>query len=255
MTEIQPTIDLEETPTRIGLKINDHLNGLDRYKNEHKQKILELCQVGKFIGTYFNDFQITQVTERPDFIISNGTEWIGLEHEVIVNNKSKAHEGFYGGICEKVEINLYKDDSIQNCLVNLYLKDGLSFKIKDKADIIKELTEIVRNYILTGQLQENDIIERVHIMPHTQKNVVANFGAYVQETITRELVLSHIKKKEMKLASYKENKNLHMWLILVIGGLGQSSYKLRGSIDLNIQSNFDRVFLYEDFANKLYELK
>lgn len=127
MKQLHSDITFNKTHERIGEKINSHLKGLDRYKKDDKQKILELCQIGKLLGTFFNEYEIINVTEKPDFIISNKKQNIGVEHELILDAKYKAEEGFYENICEKVETNLKNDSTLPNFLVNLYLKDNLSF--------------------------------------------------------------------------------------------------------------------------------
>lgn len=132
MRQLQHNLKFNEIHSRLGLKINSHLKGLDKSNNDNKQKILELCQIGKLLATYFNDFEITKIIEKPDFIISNGDIKFGLEHELILDTKAKSEEGFYKNICEKVEVNLENDSSIPDVLVNLFLKDNLSFKINKK---------------------------------------------------------------------------------------------------------------------------
>jgi hypothetical protein len=103
MRQLQQDIEFIEIDSRLGLKINSHLHGLDKRKKDDKQKILELCQIGKLLATYFNDFEITEVTEKPDFIISNGKTRLGIEHQLILDTKARRDEGFYENICEKVE--------------------------------------------------------------------------------------------------------------------------------------------------------
>jgi len=255
MRQLLHDIEFKETHSRLGLKINSHLNGLDKSKKDDKQKILELCQIGKLLATYFNDFEITQVIEKPDFIISNGQTQFGLEHELILDSKAKAQEGFYENICEKVEVNLENDPSVPNVLVNLHLKDNLSFKINDKTDLITRLTELDKHFILTGELYDNDIVNNAHRMKHTQKSVNANFGAYWQKAITKDLILEYVSKKESKISAYRQNTKLPLWLVLIIGGVGQSSFEVNELLNIELTTDFHKVFLYEDFDNKLYELK
>lgn len=45
------------------------------------------------------------------------------------------------------------------------------------------------------------------------------------------------------------------WLVLIIGSNGQSSFEVNTLFKVDIKTKFDKVFLYEDFDNKLYELK
>ncbi len=255
MKQLHSDITFSETHQRIGEKINSHLKKLDRYKKDDKQKILEICQIGKLLGTFFNEFEIVNVTEKPDFIISNGNKKIGVEHELILDPKYKAEEGFYENICEKVEMNLKNDSSLPNFLVNLYLKDNLTFKIKDKNNLIEKFTELVKEFVLTGKLIPNELVKNAYKMKHSQKNVNVNFGAYMQQHITKDLILEYIAKKEKKCSSYRQNTELPQWLVLVIGGTGQSSFEVNDLFSIEIISDFDKIFLYEDFDNNLYELK
>lgn len=201
MIQLKHDIKFNETYSRLGLKINSHLNCFDKSNKSDKQKILELCQIGKLLATYFNDFEIIKVTEKPDFIISNGHSKFGLEHELILDTKAKSLEGFYENICEKVSVNLENDSSIPNVLVNLFLKDNLSFKVNDKKHLIIQLTEIVKQFILTGEIIDNAIVRKAHKMKHTRKSVNPNFGAYIQKSITKDLILEHILKKKRKFQS------------------------------------------------------
>lgn len=255
MRKLYSTITLDNTHQRIGEKINNHLIGLDRYKKDDKQKILELCQIGKLLGTFFNDYKIIDVTEKPDFIISNGKQNVGLEHQLILDFKYKEEEGFYENICEKVEINLNNDPSFPNCLVNLYLKDNLSFKNKDKNELIKKFTNIVKEFVLNGKLIPNEHVKNAIKMNHTQKNINVNFGAYIQQHITKDVILSYVAKKEKKILSYRQNTGLPQWLILVIGGTGKSSLEVQDLFNIELISGFEKIYLYEDFDNNLYELK
>ena len=255
MKHVQTNIKSNDIRSLIGQKIGNHLNGLDRRKKDDNQKVLELCQIGKLLGTYFNEFNIINVTEKPDFIISNGKETIGLEHEHILDFKSKSEEGFYENICEKVELNLQQEASMPNFLFTLFLKRNLNFKINDKNKIISELTELIKTYIFTDKLRENDFVKRIYKQKHSQKAVIPNFGAYMQKEITDELIQEFITKKENKVNVYRKNSVQIQWLVLIIGNTGSSSYEVNNFTKVNIKSKFDKIFLYEDFDNKLYELK
>lgn len=245
-------VDLKD---KIGQKITQHLVGLDRTKKDDKQKILELCHIGKLLATYYSDFDIIAVREKPDFLISNGQTTIGLEHELILDSKSKEKEGFYENICEKVEARLKEDPDLPNFLVNLYLKENISLRLQDKNAIIEKFSELVKQIVLTGEMQENDFIERAIKMKHSDKSVNPNFGAYWQKSITENLILEFIEKKESKIDVYRQTSVPTQWLVLIIGSNGQSSFEVNTLFKVDIKTKFDKVFLYEDFGNKLYELK
>jgi hypothetical protein len=240
---------------KLSKKINHHLDGLDRSKKDDKQKILELCHIGKLLATYYNDFDIIEIREKPDFLISNGQTTIGLEHEVILDSKAKEKEGFYENICEKVEAKLKEESNLPNFLVNLYLKENISLKLKDKNFLIEKFSEIVRQFVLTGKLLENDFVERAIKMKHSGKSINPNFGAYWQKSITENQILEFIERKESKIDIYRRTSVPTQWLVLIIGSNGQSSLEVNTLFKVDIKSKFNKVFLYEDFDNKLYELK
>jgi hypothetical protein len=255
MRQLNHEINFKNLKEIIGQKITHHLVDLDRTKKDEKQKILELCQIGKLLATYYSDFNIITVSEKPDFLISNGQTTVGLEHELILDSKSKEKEGFYENICEKVEARLKGDSDLPNFLVNLYLKENISLKIQDKNSIIDKFSEIVKQIVLDGEMKENDFIQRATKMKHSGKSVNPNFGAYWQKSITEDLVLEFIEKKESKIDFYRQNSVPTQWLVLVIGSNGRSSFEVNALFIVDIKTKFDKVFLYEDFGNNLYELK
>ena len=103
MRQLHTAIRFEELREGIGQKINHHLTGLDENKKNDSKKRLELCQIGKLIFSYFKEFEITNVLERPDFLISNGRVTVGLEHQLVLDAEPKSKEGFYENIFDKVE--------------------------------------------------------------------------------------------------------------------------------------------------------
>ena len=255
MKQLYTNINFKNLSDGIGRKINNHLVGLNEYKKNDNQKILELCQIGKLICSYFDDFEIIKVSESPDFLISNGETITGLEHQLILDSESKSQEGFYENIFDKVESNLSQDKTLPNFLVNLMIKKNIDLTINNKNSIISQITDILKDFVITGQLKENAFILSAHKMRHSRKSISANFGAYMQKAIDRDLILEFLKKKENKINSYIKNSVSTQWLVLVIGGLGESSYEVANEFELSIETKFNKVFLYEDFQNRLFELK
>ncbi|HYG01806.1 MAG TPA: hypothetical protein VD927_05130 [Chryseosolibacter sp.] len=255
MRQLFTNNSFNDTWDGIGRKINNHLIGLDENKKDDKQKILELCQIGKLICSYFDDFEIAKVCERPDFLISNGVVTIGLEHQLILDSEAKSKEGFYENIFNKVERNLIQDDSLPNFLLNVLIKKDADLTVNNKDEIINQLTDILKGCILTGELRKNEYIISARSMRHSRKSISANYGAYLQRSIDNNLILEFLKKKEGKIDSYVRNSVPTQWLVLVIGGLGESSYEVDNQFEVNIKTRFEKVFLYEDFRNRLYELK
>ena len=59
MKKLEPDLKKAKLNDCLGSKINHHLTGLDKYNQSDSQKILELCQVGKFLCSYFPEYEIT----------------------------------------------------------------------------------------------------------------------------------------------------------------------------------------------------
>jgi len=239
----------------IGSKINKFLVDLDSSKKNDNQKILELCQIGKLIGFFFPDYNIIETRERPDFLISNEIETIGIEHTRILDKDIKAKEGFYENICLKIKEKLEKDLTIPNFLVNLLLKRDINFENRNKQNITEQLTRIILDYINNDEFKENPLVHSIMKMPHSRKSINANFGAYMVNPITEQLILNSIKNKESKIKDYKNFTNSKQWLVLVIGNITESSFELTKLYNLDLKTSFDKVYLFEDFSNNLYELK
>lgn len=255
MRVVEKSIDEINLQNILNEKITKHLSDINLSLNYNKQKILELCQIGKLVGTYFPNYDILELIEKPDVVISNGVSKVGIEHQLVVDFEEKEREGFYRNIFDKVEIILKKKNNLPNFLINVFLKNNLSYKIKDKNKIITEITKIIEHYIKTKELFENAYIYDVLSMKHNSISVCPNFGGYVQKWIDEDTLKQFIEKKEKKISLYRSNFSYPIWLVLVIGGLGKSSYELNNTFEIEVKSSFDKIFLFEDFNNTLYELK
>ena len=256
MKKVEPILTDENLSNLIGQKITHHLNGLDNYKKADKQKQLELCQIGKFLATFFPSYDIKQVREEPDFIITNGKTEFGLEHEVITNTAIRKQHGFYENIFHLAERDIQSNTELPNFLANCYLKSNLSFKTKDKSELIQLVKEVVSSSILKNEIPENPIIDRIVQMPHSKKNLTVNFGAHMVQNLSANIVCDFIKKKEDKIKKYSSNTGLDQWLILLAGGVSEYSYDVIEGLNFEkLDTQFQKVFLLADFDNKLYEIK
>lgn len=255
MKIIENNKSVSENKKTLGELIDSHLEPLLTDRRKNSQKILEICHVGKFLLFFENDFEISKVTEKPDFILTNETELVGLEHQILVDNKSKEREGFFKNIFDLAELELKKDKGLPNFLANCYIMPYVNFKISEKEELIATIVRVVKKYVLTDILDENPIIERIWKMPHSEVNISLNLGAWWQKDLTNEILTKAVKKKEKLISRYKENSSEKQWLLIVIGSNGESSYLIDRNIKYNVRSDFDKVFVLEDFNNNLYEIK
>jgi len=240
----------------LGDLINSHVEPLllDRKKNQ--QKISELCHVGKFLMFFENEIRIDKVSEKPDFIlISSDGKKIGLEHQIIIEPKAKEIEGFYQNIFAIAELEIKADPELPNFLANCFLHPHLNFKLRQKDQLVSMVKEVVKDYVLYDNFNENPLIDRISKMPHSEKSINANLGAWWEKDITAELIESAIKKKDKKISTYQNDCLNSQWLLLVIGGVGDSSYNMDASLKIKTETHFDKVFILEDFRTSLFEIK
>lgn len=249
-------INLQTIKSEMEKTIRKHLNGLDSYNQSDHQKQLEICQLGKLLVTYFPEFTIEEIREKPDFIVSDGKKRIAIEHQTILDPETKSYQGFYENIFHIAERDLQNESSLPNFLANCYLKDNLSFKNSDKKMLIQLIKDIITEYVLNDNLLENPLIKEILKMPHSKKNLNANFGAYMVKDLDSETLIDFITKKEAKVKSYRQNTGIEQWLLLVTGGAAEYSFDIEKPIEsLDIKSGFDKIYLMADFDNELYEIK
>ena len=225
----------------------------DQTKNQ--QKILELRHLGKFLIFFNGKYKINEITERPDFIITDGIKHIGLEHQIIVDFDAKAREGFFQNIFNQAEKKLKTDSDLPDFLANCYVMPYANFKINQKEELIETIRKVVKEYILSDTLIENPIIDRILKMPHSQKSINVNLGAWWTKDITKKLIEDAIKNKQEKLLNYQKKGIEEQWLLIVIGNTGDSSYNMDKNLKAEINTDFSKVFILEDFRNNLYQLK
>jgi hypothetical protein len=235
--------------------IDNSIKGLKVDSSKNRQKILEICHVGKFLMFFENQYQIEKISEEPDFIIASKNERIGLEHQMIIDKKSKEKEGFFENLCKLAEKELREDKSLPNFLANIYAHPYFNGKIKDKQKIKNEICRLVKLQIQTGEIPENDFIDRIMTMNHSKISLCSNMGAWWQKEIKEEYIFDAIKKKEEKIKNYMSNILAPQWLLLVIGGVGESSYRMVENFNMTVETKFDKVYVLEDFYTTLFELK
>ncbi len=255
MKKIVNIKSINENYKLLGEIINPFITELSKDRLKNQQKILETCHLGKFLIFFNGNLNISELSEKPDFIITDGQCKIGLEHQIVVNFGPKKREGFFKNIFEKAEEHLKTDNSIPNFLANCYIKPYANFKINQKVELIETVRIVIKEFVLNDKLLDNPIIDRISKSPHSQKSINANLGGWWRQDIAPEIVEKAIKRKEKKLVTYRREGILKQWLLLVIGSNGESSYDMNENFELELETNFDKVYILEDFSNNLYELK
>ena len=211
--------------------------------------------MGKFIILLEEKVRIKAVTEQPDFVLSNGHGEFGLEHQVIVDVKPKSREGFYQDIFTKAENRLRSIPNLPNFLANCYIRPYTDYPTSQKENLITIVETVVHEYVVNDYLMENPIIDKIFKMPHSQISINPNFGAWWEKNLSAEEIIRAVEKKEQKIKTYKKSGPQEQWLLMVIGSTGESSYEMDESLELQLDTEFDKVFILEDFNNNLFQLK
>ena len=255
MRLVEPTYQGDNFYDAMGVKIYPWVDFMkERNLADINKKQIEVCHIGKLLTTYFNEFSIKELRESPDFIISNGKVDIGIEHQVLVETNSKQKEGFFENICRHLEKRIESTTELRNFMLNLYFNKNLKIQNHQKEEIISTLLEVIVEKVENNILIPNPYVYDAFFMKHNRISINANFGAFVQRHLNKKSILEAIKKKENLIDKYKSNTIDNQWLVIVIGQINESSYEARTDIELDYQSKFNRVFVYEDFNNKLFEL-
>ena len=225
-------------------------------RSKNRKKILEVCHAAKFITFFDNQLSIEKLQEKPDFIlVDQSHNMIGLELQRIIDPNSKEREGFFENICLAIECEMESDPQIPNFLVNCDINPDFNYKVNQKKNISFMIRTVVEKFVLENNFVDNPLVERISKMPHTHKNICPNFGAWMQKSITPDILKKAILKKEKLVKSYRSSGINKQWLLLVIGGIGESSYDFRDKFEVKVNTSFDKIFLLEDFNSILYQLK
>ena len=82
-------------------------------------------------------------------------------------------------------------------------------------------------------------------------------GGYMAPPLSKEYLVRKIKSKEEKLPLYQKKKLSKLWLIIVTDSFQRSTaFNIDNQIEAwNIESRFDKVFLFEVIGNKVYVIK
>lgn len=226
--------------------------------NLNRKQGIELCQVGKFLSLLDFPTTIVERRESPDFIITYDGEAIGLEHESILDEKIAAdYQSVSGLFNDAAKLFSHKYPEIK-ILANIYLSvDRFSFKKHERAALTDIIIDFISKYLYDSTSIKPDFIDSLTISKHSRVNFVYNPGAHYVESLSEERLISAIEKKESKIADYIKKSNIHkQWLLLTTGTYSPDSFDYGDPpFRRNIISDYDRIFLLEDFHSVLWRIK
>ncbi|GAB2994410.1 hypothetical protein GCM10027284_09600 [Cyclobacterium sediminis] len=240
--------------------IGSFLKELDELDPNTPKKTLEICHVGKFLMLFNANFQIDSVGEQPDFIIkSTNNNFIGLEHEILLDHSQKKIEGSFEDIVKIAENKFKERFPTFKFLVNIRVNIKKKLNKKNKIFYADSIVTIVEKHLIHGKFERNDLVNRITCQEDS--NLTFNSipsGGFIKKSLKPEHLITAILKKESKRQKYINNTGLNQqWLLIVIGSAAKSSYEILQKFDENllIKCGFNRIFILEDFNSRLFELQ
>jgi len=216
-------------------------------------------------------------TESPDFLIPAGTGKLGIELTLLYRNNTrnrgllqeqeslrrqvadKARQICESQACPHIHVNVSFNDQHRLC-------KGRKGNIESAA---KELASLILDNIPehgTVELQETEdnyeqwpaTLSRVSIARYdvlTKTTFCPTDGGFVPK-LEPGLVQSVIDKKDLRCSDYRKRCE-ELWLLVVADGFACSSwFTVEPDIITHaFVASFDRVFLFQNFEKKVFELR
>lgn len=220
-----------------------------------KKEVLEVCQIGKFVKIMGAKFGIKDKPKppSPDFTIKYQDKLIGLEHTRIFTEEASTYFKIKTLLdyAEQIFEQKYPNTNVHATFS--ILNDKWDYSQNEKPGLAKEIADMVQLKRLGKEFQLLENITRIKTSKHSQVSFSYKEKNQQDNYLTKARLLQEVKKKEGKISGYKTNiTELHeYWLVLVIGSLSSVSYKLDEMIDYTIESDFERVYLMNDFDVKV----
>ena len=216
-----------------------------------------------------------EATENPDFLIHAGTGKVGIEvtllHRNTTGNKSplQEQESLRRLIADKAR-QLYESQGGPHIHVNVHFNGQNRLRRRDLKSAAKELASLIlKNIPEQGKsvsLQETE--DNWQQWPGTLVRVsIARFAVLTKTTccptdagfvpkVEPSLVQSVIDRKNPRCSAYR-SCCAELWLLVVADGFALSSVFI---VDPEIRTHafvasFDRVFLFQNFEKKVFELR
>ena len=225
----------------------------------NKQELLEVCQIGKFAYKIDSDIKIVDKPQppSPDFIIEFQGKQIGLEHTLILTEDARRY--FQVKTLLDYSEQMFRDKYPNvNVHATISIKDDKwEYKQEEKRALAEEIADLVEASIRNVSQHLPDKITRIRTTNHSNVTFSYKEDNWQSKFLTKDRLLVEVAKKEAKISGYQKSEYplKEFWLVLLVGTLSSVSYSLDESVDYQIESKFDRVYLMADFDAKTLRVK
>jgi len=220
----------------------------------------EIYAVMKFLYDKRQEIESIEKCESPDFIATfKSKEKIGIELTEIKNKDTKRVKEIESTkqLLTKAEEIFSKKYPEQRILVNFSLcNNRINFNKAKSDNYAKEIVEYVYAKINNNEYIKLEYINDLSIYPHSRISFNSR-ECWSVEDVNKNVIQENIKKKESKLPNYKQrNTDIDKFWLLMTINKSSTSYDIDNLIgNYPLQSDFDMIFLYCSFNEKIIYLK
>ncbi len=219
-------------------------------QRETDKKEVELDCLKKFLSLYNSSLEIEEVTEKPDFILRDKDERIGLELIQLTSSKVNPNDVCIAKLFK--EINKLAISEYPDCkkMICCNINESLKVTNKDIRKYSKIIFDQLREFIKYDPpfevvFEDKTFMNELYITKHSSLLINYNYSATYCEDATIDEINDLISdNKENKIESYKkEHKFDQLWLLIYV-----NSSDITGQRTLD-ESVFDNDALNEILSN------
>ncbi len=235
----------------LGAVINPLLD-----KRMSSQELLEICQIGKFVWQLDEPVKILEKSEKPDFILDKGGKRIGLEHTLLQWDDGKKYHKVNSCI-EKARKIYAKEHPDQNLLASIRIDPAFAeLSLVGRNQYPQLLADLVHATATGCNVELPEYVEDIRLMKHSKISFYYKERNPQAPYLPQEILSDRVLIKENKLSKYKQEMPLdEYWLVLMVGSLSSISYELNPSVNYSLESEYDRIYLMEDFNAKIHRIR
>jgi len=213
---------------------------------------LEISHIAKFIIVFDESIKIIEKRESPDFIIEYKGTPIGLEIERLFNLDEVAKIKSKEALFKKAGAVFENKYSGTNVLANFWVIDGYKFTGKE----VEEIADFTYQKIIGANPKNPSYMKEIDVMNHSSVDFNYNEGTYMPMEIPATSLEEAINKKEAKFADYRANTGIDIQWLLLVSSVGSHSYDFEDfNLEKPIESQYNHIYLLEDFDAKVTPLK
>ena len=238
------------------------VNSSEISQKEKDKRIKELHYIASFTsalkktGINSEEIEILELRAEPDFVINYKNERIGVEVTSVINAQAKSIDDRKKLLKQAAVIFQEKYTGIK-LVANIEFAKDFDEILNNTELVLNEIVDFVYGYRLNGDSRlKPKYIETILCFGHSNVSFDLS-GAYGSSQLNSNNINDIIHHKNHKIDSYKVGSNLSkVWLLLVV--MGNSPYSDYSHVDvksINVNNNFDSVFLLNDFKKEVIIVK